>query len=179
MSSLSTKAKVEAFLFSWAEPVTVSEISEALSCSQEEVREALSQLTAELASGERGIRLVEFDDSYQFSTKPEAYAAIEAYAHRREEKRLSNAALETLAIIAYRQPVVKAEIEQVRGVRADRIVKSLLDAGLIQVLGEREAPGRPKIYGTTSGFLKKFGLKNLEQLPKIEPPEEQLEMEES
>lgn len=162
------KAKVEALLFAWGEPITEKEMAEALQVTAIELQTAISELKADLSGEERGLRLVCVNDSYQLSTKPELFEAISDFAKKTRTKSLSNAALETLSIVAYKQPVLKSEIEEIRGVRCDQVLKSLERIDLIAVLGRMEIPGRPKVYGTTETFLRKFGLSGLEDLPKEE-----------
>ena len=128
----------------------------------------MSELGEDLKKDDRGLRLVTVEDSYQLSTKPELFEEIAAYAKRNQSKNLSNAALETLAIVAYKQPVLKSDVEDIRGVRCDQVLKSLERTELITVLGRRDIPGRPKVYGTTELFLRKFGLSGLDELPVLE-----------
>lgn len=162
------KAKVEALLFAWGDPITEKEMREALKVTALELRGALNALKDDLSADDRGLRLVCVNDSYQLSTKPELFESISEFAKKTRTKSLSNAALETLSIVAYKQPVLKSEIEEIRGVRCDQVLKSLERTDLIAVLGRMEIPGRPKVYGTTETFLRKFGLSGLEDLPKEE-----------
>lgn len=162
------KAQLEALLFAWGEPLSEKEIRQALDLTALEVRKLLSELGEDLKKDDRGLRLVTVEDSYQLSTKPELFEEIAAYAKRNQSKNLSNAALETLAIVAYKQPVLKSDVEDIRGVRCDQVLKSLERTELITVLGRRDIPGRPKVYGTTELFLRKFGLSGLDELPALE-----------
>lgn len=166
------KARLEALLFAWGDPLTEGEIADALSLRKEEVQSLLGEYARELEAEESGLRLVRTENSYQLSTKPQLFSEISDYAQKTREKHLTNAALETLSIVAYRQPVLKAEIEEIRGVRCDQVLKNLQEADLVRILGKREIVGRPNVYGTTEFFLKKFGLESLEDLPK-EGTEEQ------
>ncbi|MDY3119252.1 MAG: SMC-Scp complex subunit ScpB [Peptoniphilus sp.] len=159
------KAKVEALLFAWGDPLSEKDMQDALNVTAIELRRALSELDKELSGEGRGLRLMNVRDTYQLSTKPELFDAIAAFAKKSRTKSLSNAALETLSIVAYKQPVLKSEIEDIRGVRCDQVLKSLEKIHLITVLGRMEIPGRPKVYGTTDTFLRKFGLSGLEELP--------------
>lgn len=172
------KAALEALLFAWGDPLSEKEIQDALSLTAIEVRSLLEELKKEMEKSDRGLRLVNVEDSYQISTKPELFESIAAYAKKNQTKNLTNAALETLSIVAYKQPVLKSDIEEIRGVRCDQVLKSLEKADLIAVLGRREIPGRPKVYGTTEVFLRKFGLSGLDDLPKVDDLE-QKEAEES
>ena len=162
------KAQLEALLFAWGEPLSEKDIRQALDLTALEVRNLLTEFAEELKREDRGLRLVTIEDSYQLSTKPELFEEIAAYAKRNHSKNLSNAALETLSIVAYKQPVLKSDIEDIRGVRCDQVLKSLERTELITVLGRRDIPGRPKVYGTTELFLKKFGLSSLDDLPVLE-----------
>ena len=166
------KAKLEALLFAWGDPISEKEIQEALNVTAKELRPVLTELQEDLSAEDRGLRLVRVEDSYQLSTKPELFDAISEFAKKTRTKSLSNAALETLSIVAYKQPVLKSEIEDIRGVRCDQVLKSLERINLITVLGRMEIPGRPKVYGTTETFLRKFGLSHLEDLPKADEEEE-------
>lgn len=166
------KAKLEALLFAWGDLISEKEIQEALNVTAKELRPVLTELQEDLSAEDRGLRLVRVEDSYQLSTKPELFDAISEFAKKTRTKSLSNAALETLSIVAYKQPVLKSEIEDIRGVRCDQVLKSLERINLIAVLGRMEIPGRPKVYGTTETFLRKFGLSHLEDLPKAEEEEE-------
>lgn len=158
-------------MFAWGEPLSEKEIREALGLTAIEVRALLDQLKTELERPERGLRLVNVEDTYQLSTKPELFESIADYAKKNQAKNLSNAALETLSIVAYKQPVLKSDIEEIRGVRCDRVLKNLENTQLIKVLGRRDIPGRPKVYGTTEVFLQKFGMRSLDDLPQLEDEE--------
>lgn len=171
------KAKLEALLFAWGEPLSEKDIRQALDLTALEVRNLLTEFGEDLKKEDRGLRLVVVEDSYQLSTKPELFEEIAAYAKRNQSKNLSNAALETLSIVAYKQPVLKSDIEDIRGVRCDQVLKSLERTDLITVLGRRDIPGRPKVYGTTELFLKKFGLSGLDDLPVLEEEENEEETE--
>lgn len=169
------KAQLEALLFAWGEPLSEKDIRQALDLTALEVRNLLTEFAEELKREDRGLRLVTIEDSYQLSTKPELFEEIATYAKRNQSKNLSNAALETLSIVAYKQPVLKSDIEDIRGVRCDQVLKSLERTELITVLGRRDIPGRPKVYGTTELFLKKFGLSSLDDLPVLEEEESEEE----
>jgi segregation and condensation protein B len=147
----------------------VRRLAAAAGCAEAEVAEALNALALQLE--ERGIRLQRHGDHVQLVTAPEAAAAVERFLGLDVTVRLSNAALETLAVIAYRQPVTRAQIEQVRGVSADRAIATLLAHGLIEEVGRLETVGRPALFGTTVEFLEHFGLRSLADLPPL--PDEQ------
>jgi segregation and condensation protein B len=129
------------------------------------VYELIEAMKADFAKDERGIQLVEVAGAYQFATKPELAPYLERMAQSPSRASLSQAALETLSIVAYRQPVTRVEIEEIRGVNSDRALNTLLSKELIMEVGRSEAVGRPILYGTTPSFLQYFGLKGLEDLP--------------
>lgn len=160
---------VEAALFSADGPVTLNALGGLdRDVTKAEILEALEHIRREYNAGEHGVELVEVADGYQLLTRREFADAI-ARAHLvTRPRRLSGPALETLAIIAYRQPVGRAEIEEIRGVSVESVLRSLQERGLIDVVGRSEGTGRPLLYGTTLGFLELLGLKNLNELPRLE-----------
>ncbi|MCS7177855.1 MAG: SMC-Scp complex subunit ScpB [Anaerolineae bacterium] len=157
---------VEALLFVADEPVSVDRLARALETPLVEVEAALEEL--ERALQERGLRLQRMGERVQLVTAPEAAPWVERFLGLGERRRLSQAALETLAIIAYRQPVSRPEIEAIRGVNCDSVLRTLLAAGLIEEAGRAPAPGRPILYVTTFAFLQHFGLTRPEDLPPLE-----------
>ena len=156
---------IEVLLFVANEPLSVDKLVDI--CQSD--RETVFALVKELQQNyeEKGIQLVEIANGWQFLTKQEYHSYIEKL-YKPKVQQISKASLETLAIIAYRQPVTKQEIEQIRGVNVDGVMAKLAEKSLIQEVGRRECPGRPILYGTTDVFLKAFGLKNLQQLPSAE-----------
>ena len=136
------------------------------------VTKALENLQEQLCS--RGLRLMENKGRYQLTTAPELSEAVESFLHLEATSRLSPAALEALAIVAYQQPATRPFIDSIRGVNSDSVIRTLLERNLIEVLGRKQAPGKPMIYGTTSEFLMHFGLKDLSELPSIEEIERML-----
>ena len=160
---------VEAALFSADGPVSVSALL-ALDrdSSRSDILEAIEEVRRQYADGGHGVELVEVADGYQLLTRREFADAIARAQLVTRPRRLSGPALETLAIVAYRQPVGRAEIEEIRGVSVESVLRSLLDRGLIDVVGRSEGTGRPLLYGTTQGFLELLGLKNLDELPRLE-----------
>lgn len=160
---------LEAILFAAGEPVTVARLAMACRAGEGEVRRALERLERQLATPDRGVELREVAGGYRLFTKP-AYAARVQEFLSVEQSRLSAAALETLAVVAYRQPVTRAEIEDIRGVQCDHALRTLLDRQLIRVVGRRDAPGRPLLYGTTPAFLEYLGLRDLSELPSLPAP---------
>ncbi len=171
LTNLQLRAALEALLFVAAGPVTPAQLAEALDQKGEAVEEALRALGEEYADG-RGLSLqwhggrVQLTSAAGFSAQVEKFLGLEATA------RLSRAGLETLAIVAYRQPVTRPTIDGIRGVNSDGVMKSLLGKGLIQEVGRSEGPGRPILYGTTSEFLQHFGLSSLIELPPYDIPDE-------
>ncbi len=164
--ALSPEALVEALLFAAPQPVTVEQLAAALQLKPEEVEAVLVRLEEQLQS--RGLRLQRHRDALQLTTAPEAAPFIERLAGAEVTLRLSQAALETLAIIAYAQPITRPQIEAIRGVGSDSVVRTLLSAGLIAEVGRAETVGRPILYGTTAEFLQQFGLNSLSDLPPLE-----------
>ncbi len=161
------KRIVESLLFAAEKPLTADQLVSIIQGSKhKEVLEALAELCREFNSQQRGFYLEEVAGGYQFRSSPQ-YVEWIRRLRRERPHRLSRAALETLAIIAYRQPVAKAEIEAIRGVEVGGILRSQLERGLIRILGRRDEPGRPLVYGTTSKFLEVFGLKDLSSLPTL------------
>ncbi len=158
-------ALLESLLFVSSGPVAVGRLALALELTTQQVQALLAELADTYAT--RGIRLQTTADGVQLTTAPEAGALIERFLGLELSTRLSQAALETLAIVAYMQPITRPTIDQVRGVNSDGALRTLLSKGLIQELGRQESPGRPILYGTTTDFLQHFGLSSLENLPPL------------
>jgi segregation and condensation protein B len=160
-----TKNIVESLLFVAEEPLTIERLAKIISGAQAgQIRQALEELEAEYATRQGGFFLNQVAGGYQFRTRPENMEWIKRLLQPKP-LHLSKAALETLAIIAYKQPVIRSDIEYIRGVDCGGVLRVLLERKFIRVLGRRELPGRPLIYATTKHFLEIFGLKNLEDLP--------------
>ena len=166
MGDLGLTALVESLLFVADEPVSVGRLAEALETTPGEVERALRELEADLS--ERGLRLERMGSRVQMVTAPEAAPYVERLLGLKERRRLSPAALETLAIIAYQQPISRPQIEAIRGVNCDSVLRTLLAAGLIEEVGRAQTVGRPILYGTTFAFLQHFGLRSLKDLPALE-----------
>ena len=156
---------VEAMLFIAGEPVAVADLARALEIAPFQVQEALDQMERTIAEQNRGIVLKRFGEHVQLSTRREFAPFIEKLLQPVQKQSLSQSALETLAIVAYRQPVTKLEMEQIRGVKCDYSVQSLLNKRLIMEVGRRDTVGHPILYGTTDEFLSHFGLRALSELP--------------
>ena len=165
------KGNLEALLFVNGDPLSLKRIAEILEVDQENVKLLLAQLIQDMNQQERGLTIIEVAGGYQLCTKPHLAGFLEKLVQIKENK-LSIPALETLSIIAFKQPITKQEIEAIRGVRVDKVLANLLERNLIKELGRKEAIGRPIIYGTTEVFLKCFGLKSLEDLPELPEIEE-------
>ena len=166
-------AYLEALFFIAERPLTTAETAELAGVPRLHAEAALAQLVEQLEEGARGIRLQRQDDSWQLVTAPEVGARLAAYAAR-EEARLSTAALEALAVVAYRQPCTRGDVERVRGVDSDYVIRSLLHRRLVVEIGRRDTPGRPVLFGTTFTFLERFGLTSLEDLPPLSSDAAQL-----
>ena len=159
---------LEAILYVAGEPVNAQALAHALNLTAMELEEAVEQLKESCVLDKRGIRLNRHGGDIQLSINPEYAPYVEAFLQPVKRQSLSQAVLETLSIIAYRQPVTKSDIEAVRGVKCDYSVQLLLARGLIEEQGRRETLGRPILYGTTDKFLRHFGLEGLNQLPEEE-----------
>lgn len=167
-------AILEALIFASGNPINLKQISLALSeIPPDQIRSGITSLIEEYqANPERGIYLAEVAGGYQFRTKPE-YATWVHQLNLQKPLRLSKASLETLAIIAYRQPVMRSEVDAIRGVESGGVIQTLLEKNLIRILGRKDTVGRPLIYGTTHEFLEIFGLKDLSHLPTLKEIEEE------
>jgi segregation and condensation protein B len=160
-----TQLQIEALLFLSGKGFSVREMSEILSVELAEVKIAIDSLVDEYLEREGGILIKEVAGVYSFVTNPESFDIIKDYLKEDRRDTLSPAVMESLAIIAYKQPITVMEIEDLRGVNSRTHVSVLLQRKLIKQMGQKEVPGRPMQYGTTSSFLKQFGLRNLEELP--------------
>jgi segregation and condensation protein B len=163
----------EALLFIAERPLATAELAELAGIPRLQAEATLAALAARLDEDERGIRVQHHDDAWQLVTAPEVGTRLAAYAAR-EEARLSSAALEALAVVAYRQPCTRGDVERVRGVDSDYVIRSLLHRRLITEVGRRETPGRPILFGTTFTFLERFGLTSLDDLPPLSSDAAQL-----
>jgi segregation and condensation protein B len=158
---------IEAMLFVSGEPVLLASLKEVMDMPEADIKQAMDELIAEYRERNRGILILEIAQGYQMVTNPAYAKVLRKFTNAATSNKLSLPALETLAIIAYKQPLIKAEIEQIRGVNSDGVIKSLLDKRLIKIVGQKEAPGKPMLYGTTKEFLQYFGLKDLTELPTL------------
>ncbi len=167
MDDKEKKALIEAILFVSGEPVNISTLKETTELSETELIQLMSELIEEYRERNRGMLIAEIANGYEFVTNPAYSSWLKKLKASKMASRLSLPALETLAIIAYKQPIIKAEVEQIRSVNSDGVIKTLLDKKLIKIIGRKEAPGRPLLYGTTKEFLQYFGLKDLTELPTL------------
>jgi segregation and condensation protein B len=165
-NGLSLAARVESVLFVADEPISAHRLAEALEVSPEIIQQALQELTIRYEGS--GLRLQHIDGGVQVTTVPEAAPHIERFLGLEARVHLSQAALEALAIVAYRQPTTRPAIEAIRGVDCDSVLRRLVSAGLIDRVGRADAVGRPFLYGTTPEFLQHFGLRSLDELPELE-----------
>jgi segregation and condensation protein B len=170
---LSLVASLEAILFVAPGPVTVEQIATALDISPQEVQKGLELLEDTYRNNlqDHGLSLQHLHGRYQLTTAPQAAFVIERFLGIEANARLSRAALETLAIIAYKQPITRPQIDAIRGVNSDGVIKSMLSKGLIQEAGRADAPGRPILYITTGEFMQYFGIKTLDELPSLDEDE--------
>lgn len=162
------KASVEAILFAGGEPVNIERIAEVLEIDPETAEKLCVSLGDDYDERASAIKVVRVDNSFQLSTRKEYGEIVRRAFEIKRNTPLSQAAFEVLAVIAYNQPVTKAFVEQVRGVNCDGVVNSLVSKGLVEERGRLELPGRPLLYGTTSEFLRCFGLTSLERLPSVD-----------
>jgi len=160
---------IESLLFVSERPVTIEQIKKVLGAySSSDIKSAIQVMNDAYKTRQSGISVVEIAGGYQMLTNPKYAAYVKDFYKTKHKEKLSKPALETMAIIAYKQPVTRADIELVRGVNSDGVVGHLLNKELIKVVGRKDVPGRPYLYGTTKSFLEYFGLKSLENLPKLE-----------
>lgn len=172
---MNLKSVLESLLFAWGEPLNINEISRILNLPAHKAAAVLNEMAEQFSKDkERGLIIQRFGNSYQITTKKENFEFIQGLLQTTVNKSLSTAAMETLSIIAYKQPVTRVEIELIRGVKCSNVIKGLLDKELIKETGKLDKPGRPVLYATTDEFLRHFGLNSIEELPalNIEPEEE-------
>ncbi len=167
------KKAIEALLFLSEEPVKPDKIAVALSTTPEEAEKMVRELQDDFYSQGRGLQIFEAAGGYRMGTQPGLAPILEKAFSEEVSSNLSSAALEVLAIIAYKQPVTRVEIESIRGVRSEHVLDNLLKRKLIKISGRKDGPGRPLLYGTTADFLKYFGLKDLGDLPELDQKAEE------
>lgn len=158
---------IESLLFAAGEIVTKSTLTNILSLTNKEIENNIEHINNKYLEANSSLMIREIENGYQICTRPKYHEYICKLSENKQKKNLSQAAMETLAIIAYKQPVTRQEIEKIRGINSDRSVSILAEYGLIEDIGRKEAPGRPLIYGTTQEFLRVFGYTTLNDLPEI------------
>lgn len=159
---------IESLLYVSGEPLNIDEIARITGCNFQATKAILDQMSENYKSLDRGIKLINMNDKYCLSTKPENSIYVEKLLGNPSRQQLSQAALETLAIIAYKQPVTRVVIDEIRGVKSEKAITSLLEKKLIKESGRLDAPGKPILYTTSEEFLKYFGLESLNELPGID-----------
>lgn len=169
---------IEGLLFASGDALHIDKLSEILQIDKSTLHSILARMIDYYNYERRGIQIIEIDNCYQLCTRPEHYEYIQKLIEPRHKQGLSKAALETMAIIAYNQPITRSSIEQIRGVNCDSALKRLLERGLIEEKGRLDAPGKPILYSSTQEFLRCFGLKSLKELPEICPLDTSLDHEE-
>ncbi len=167
MEEKEAKKAIEGILFAMGKSVEVSAMAEALGLTADQVDAIVEELISEYESQDRGFSIVKLEGAYQMCTVKEVYEYLIRIAKQPKKYVLSDVMLETLSIIAYKQPVTKAEIEKIRGVSSDHAVSRLVDYELIEEVGRLDAPGRPMLFGTTEEFLRVFGVTSIEDLPTL------------
>ena len=176
-TSKRNKSAIEALMYIWGEPLEIKDAAEACGISNQEAKECFLELQAEYDQEGRGLMIRQVGNGFQYATRPEYAEQVEKLCTPVRTRKLSQAALEVLAIVAYKQPVTKSEIDSIRGIKCDRVMEGLMKKELVQELGRSAGIGRPILYGTTDTFLKLFGFKTLKELPEIEDIEEVLAMD--
>ncbi len=163
------RAEIEAILFSLGESVDIAVIADAVGLSRAETEKVLKDMQQRYEAADRGIRLIRLEDRYQLSTKKELYPTLIKVVRQPQKTTLTDVLMETLSIVAYRQPVTRTEIEKIRGVKCDHAINKLVEYNLIQEVGRLDAPGRPILFGTTEEFLRHFGTDSVDDLPVMNP----------
>ena len=165
MEQTNYKAIIEAILFTMGESVELGKIADVIELGKGETRKIIQEMMKEWNESERGVSIMEMDGAYQMCTRTEYYEYLIKIAKQPKRRVLTDVLLETLSIIAYKQPVTKAEIEKIRGVSCDHAINKLVEYNLVCELGRLDAPGRPLLFGTTEEFLRSFGVHSVDELP--------------
>ena len=163
------QSAIEAILFTMGDSVELEKLASAIGHDEETTRKLIRNMMDKYEADDRGNRIIELDHAYQLCTKKEMYEYLIRVAKQPKRYVLTDVLLETLSIIAYKQPVTKLEIEKIRGVSCDHAVSKLVEYGLVMELGRMDAPGRPMLFGTTEEFLRSFGMTSVEDLPTLDP----------
>lgn len=169
MEDKNYKSIIEAILFTMGDSVELSKIANAIELDNKTTKNYLQELQADYNNSDRGITIIELDGSYQMCTKTEMYEYLIKIAKQPRRRVLTDVLLETLSIIAYKQPITRVEIEKIRGVSCDHAVNKLVEYNLVCELGRLDAPGRPLLFGTTEEFLRTFGVHSVDDLPILSP----------
>jgi len=167
MTDKEKKSLIEAMLFVSGDPVNLAALRATLELPEADLKQLLDELILEYRQRDAGVIIIEIANGYQMVTNPQYSQWMKKFTHTNTSNKLSVPSLETLAIIAYKQPIIKAELEQIRGVNSDGVIKSLLDKRLIKIMGRKEVAGKPLLYGTTQDFLQYFGIRDLTELPTL------------
>lgn len=160
---------IEAILFTMGDSVELEKIAAAVGHDENTTRKIIHNMMDRYDAEDRGIRIIELDNAFQLCTKKEMYEYLIRVAKQPKRYVLTDVLLETLSIIAYKQPVTKLEIEKIRGVKSDHAVNKLVEYGLVEETGRMDAPGRPLLFGTTEEFLRRFSVQSLDELPSLNP----------
>ena len=163
------KAAAEAVLFTLGDSVDIDTLAGVLNLKRQDAQTVIDRLSEDYEAQERGIRIIRLEKRYQLATKKELYPVLIRMARQPQRINLTDVVMETLSIIAYKQPVTRVEIEKIRGVKCDHAINRLIEFGLIQEVGRLDVPGRPILFGTTEEFLRHFGTDSLDELPRINP----------
>lgn len=169
MNLKKTEAAIEAILFTMGESVEAEKIAKAIEQDTETTKKIIQNMMIRYKKEERGIQIIELENAFQMCSKKELYEYLIRIAKQPRKMVLTDVVLETLSIIAYKQPITKLEIEKIRGVKCDHAVNKLVEYNLVKELGRLDAPGRPLMFGTTEEFLRNFGVHSLDELPMVNP----------
>jgi len=169
MENKNYEAIIEAILFTMGESVELEKIADAIELDKKETKAIIERMMEHYADDSIGLQIIELDGSYQMCTKSEMYEYLIRIAKQPKRHALTEVLLETLSIIAYKQPITKVEIEKIRGVSCDHAVSKLMEYNLVCELGRLDAPGRPLLFGTTEEFLRSFGVQSIDELPSMNP----------
>ena len=161
------KEIIKALLFAWGDPLDIKTISDICEVDIEEIERAIEDLRSEMDLSNDGLKIIRMNSSYQLISRDIYFDYVKKLLSEKPKNNLSNASIETLSIIAYKQPVTKMQIEKIRSVKSDGPVNTLLDRGLIEEVGRLDTPGKPILYGTSDIFLRSFGIEDLSELPDI------------
>lgn len=173
MEKKEQEAVVEAVLFTMGQSVEVRQLAAALGEDRETAKQAVTRLQERYQKEKRGIQIIELEDAYQMCTRAEYYPNLIRVASAPKKQVLTEVVLETLSIIAYKQPITKMEIEKIRGVKSDHAVNKLVEYNLVYEVGRLDAPGKPALFATTEEFLRRFGVGSTEDLPDLNPEQEE------